>query len=196
VESSRAGQLFPTWNYLPEGTRRTNVAVLNQCLADLVVVRGQVKTAHWNVKGPTFAQLHELFDEIAGTLEPHIDEVAERATALGGLARGSVREAASETAIPQLPPDPVTGEALLEQLAHTLSILDAELFRQMEAAEQQRDLDTVDLLNEVSRDVSKALWFLEAHLQGPAATPGGVRQGGSASGQVGPQQTLSQYQGQ
>jgi starvation-inducible DNA-binding protein len=196
VESSPAGRLFPTWNYLPEGTRRTNVAVLNQCLADLVVVRGQVKTAHWNVKGPTFAQLHELFDEIAETLEPHIDEVAERATALGGLARGSVREAARETAIPPLPPNLVTGEALLEELADSLSILDAELFRQMEAAEQQRDLDTVDLLNEVSRDVSKALWFVEAHLQGPAAVPGGIPQGGASGGRVGPHQTLSQYRGQ
>jgi starvation-inducible DNA-binding protein len=107
-----------------------------------------------------------------------------------------VREAARETAIPRLPPDLVTGEALLEELAHSLSILDAELFRQMEAAEQQRDVDTADLLNEVSRDVSKALWFVEAHLQGPAAAPGGIPQGGASGGRVGPQQTLSQYRGQ
>jgi starvation-inducible DNA-binding protein len=144
----------------------------------------QLKDMHWNVKGVEFYQLHELFEDLAETFDPHIDAVAERASALGGQAFGTAHDVVQTSRIPQLPRGPTDGETLLDDLSYRLSRLDAELAHQIQTATQQGDLDTADLLNEVSRDVSKALWFVEAHLQGP---PAGPRQptGQAVGGQVG-----------
>lgn len=169
----QVGRLHPTRNCLPEQVRTSSIASLNQCLADATVVRSQLKFAHWNVKGPNFYQLHELFDELAGILEGHGDTMAERAAALGGQALGTVRIAAQSSDVPALSKDDTDGLAMVEQVADGLAALDATLFEQIQAAEERNDLDTADLLNEVSRDVSRALGFLEAHLQGrPMARSG------------------------
>ena len=77
------GQQYPTRSYLPESVRTTSVGLLNQALADLSAVTMQLKHAHWNVKGIEFYQLHELFEDLYERFEPHIDAVAERASALG-----------------------------------------------------------------------------------------------------------------
>src|SRR6476646_3120699 len=79
---------FPTRNDIPADNRTKLVSILNQHLADTVDLMSQTKFAHWNVKGPNFYQLHLLFDELAEKLEQHVDEIAERATALGGVAMG------------------------------------------------------------------------------------------------------------
>lgn len=170
-------RLFPTKNYLDQHVRSTSIAALNQCLADVSAVNMQVKTAHWNVRGPDFYQLHELFEEIAETLEPFIDEIAERATALGGQAHGTAPIVAQQANVPQMPPTLSNEQAILEQLASSLATFDATLYEQINAVSEQGDLDTADLLNEVSREVSKVLWFVEAHLQGQGVTPGQANQG-------------------
>jgi len=161
--------LFPSHNFMDEEIRATSVQLLGQVLADVVVLRSHVKTAHWNVRGPDFYQLHELFDDVAEMLEEHVDEIAERATALGGLAEGDVHQAVQRTTLPPFPPDLVEGQGLIDCVAADLAAVDQTLYWEMQRAEDLGDLDTVDLLNEVSRDVAKALWFVEAHLQGPGA---------------------------
>lgn len=182
------GREFRTRNYLPEDVRRSSVAVLNRCLADVTVLESHLKTAHWNVKGPQFYQLHELFEDVAEMLGEYADEVAERATALGGEARGTARVAARTSTVPEWPPDSNEGQAVLQHVADHLAALDAQLYRAITTTSQQDDLDTADLLNEFSRDVSKALWFVEAHLQDGAGSP--ARTGGGAGGrsQGGPNQ--------
>ncbi|WP_459190718.1 DNA starvation/stationary phase protection protein Dps [Halosimplex sp. J119] len=159
------GQVFATRNYLSEGVRTASISALTQCLADLTAINMQLKTAHWNVKGPNFYQLHELFEDLSETLEPAIDEVAERVSALGGRPPGTVHEVAQTTAVAPFPRDAFEGLALVGALADRMATLDANLAQQIEMADQQGDPDTADLLNEVSREVSKSLWFLEAHLQ-------------------------------
>jgi starvation-inducible DNA-binding protein len=163
--SAPVGRQFQTRSYLTEGVRRTSIEVLNQCLADLTAVTMQLKDAHWNVKGVEFYQLHQLFEDLVQTFEPHIDEIAERASALGGQALGSPHDVVDNSTIPRLSRDVVDGQTLLDELAYRLSVLDANLYQAIETATRQNDLDTADLLNEVSRDVSKSLWFVEAHLQ-------------------------------
>ena len=74
--------LHPTRNDLPEKTRRAMVNLLNQRLADVLDLGLQAKQAHWNVKGPNFISLHELFDKVAEEMEGFADELAERAVAL------------------------------------------------------------------------------------------------------------------
>src|SRR5688572_31443937 len=85
---------WKTRNNLPEEVRYAAIDLLNQQLADALDLELQAKQAHWNVKGPSFIALHELFDEVEGELEEYADEIAERAVALGGTAFGTVRVAA------------------------------------------------------------------------------------------------------
>lgn len=165
-QQRQTGRQFPTKNYLDQNVRTSSIAALNQVLADITAVNMQCKSAHWNVRGPDFYQLHELFEEIVETLDEHIDMVAERATALGGQALGTAPVVAQQSNVPQLQPTVSQEQALLEQIASSLATLDATLYEQINQVSEQGDLDTADLLNEVSRDISKQLWFVEAHLQG------------------------------
>src|SRR5688572_1874497 len=83
-------KLHPTRNDLPANVREQMVNLLNQNTFDAFDLYSQVKHAHWNVKGRDFFQVHELFDALAAKLLGHIDTMAERATALGGTATGTV----------------------------------------------------------------------------------------------------------
>src|SRR5882672_6903694 len=84
-------KLHPTQNNLRDQTRRAMIELLNQHLADVLDLGLQAKQAHWNVKGPNFIALHELFDKVADELEEFTDDVAERAVELGGTAQGTVQ---------------------------------------------------------------------------------------------------------
>jgi len=173
-------RMYPTQNYLDEGVRREMVTTLNRVLADTTDLATQSKAAHWNVKGTNFYGLHQLFDEMHEVFEAHADTVAERITALGGQAEGTVRIAAANSRVPEFRLDAVTGPECVEQLADHLAVHDANLYHGIQHANQVDDLDTADLLNEISRDVSKQLYFLESHLQGG---PQQLRQSAPGQGQ-------------
>src|ERR1700704_4019977 len=81
----------PTQNDLREKICRAMIALLNQHLADVLDLGLQAKQAHWNVKGPHFIGLHELFDKVAEELEEFTDDIAERAVELGGVALGTIQ---------------------------------------------------------------------------------------------------------
>ena len=83
--------MHPTRIDLSGKARARVVELLNARLADALDLQLQAKQAHWNVKGPNFIALHELFDKIAGEVSEHVDEMAERITALGGMAEGTVQ---------------------------------------------------------------------------------------------------------
>src|SRR5262245_54342657 len=102
-------KMFPTKNDLALDAREMAISPLNQQLADTFDLFGQTKQAHWNVKGMHFYQLHELFDTLAETLEEYTDLIAERATALGGTALGTVRMSATASRLPEYPLDAVEG---------------------------------------------------------------------------------------
>jgi starvation-inducible DNA-binding protein len=157
---------FETGHDLSPEIRGRMVALLNQQLADTFDLLSQTKQAHWNVKGPDFYQLHGLFDRLAEELLGFVDEIAERATALGGLATGTVRMAAAATRLPDLPPGVVDGMATVGALAERYAGVAATTRAGITASQDAGDLGTSDLLTEVSRGLDKALWFLEAHLQG------------------------------
>ena len=194
---ARRPRTFRTAVGLPDETRQAVVGMLNQTLADSTDLMTQCKFAHWNVKGMNFYQLHLLFDEIAEVLEEHVDIIAERATALGGEATGTVRSAASNTRIPEIPPDVTTGPEYVAALVERVGIHANNLRAEIEAAVEYDDEDTADMYTELSREVDKQLYFLEAHLQAvnPEAIPerpgasmpgesmgAGSTQGGSSQG--------------
>src|SRR5579885_2041657 len=97
--------LHPTKNDLREQTRRAMIDLLNQQLADVLDLGLQAKQAHWNVKGPHFIGLHELFDKVADELEEFTDEIAERAVELGGIALGTLQVTAKTSRLPVYPLD-------------------------------------------------------------------------------------------
>lgn len=157
---------FTTRNDLPQRVRTTIVALLNQQLADVFDLYSQTKQAHWNVKGMQFMQLHELFDSLAGMVLGYVDMIAERATALGGYAQGTARMAVQHSTLEEFPEQIVEGKQVVEVLAERYAQFAASTRAAIETALEHEDQDTADLMIEVSRDIDKALWFLEAHLQG------------------------------
>jgi starvation-inducible DNA-binding protein len=158
-------QMFKTQNDLPESTREEAVELLNARLADCKDLQTQVKQAHWNVKGPNFIALHELFDKINTDVEEYVDEIAERAVQLGGIARGTARMVASRSSLPEYPANAVDGRRHVEALSSALAHFGKAARAAIAQADELDDLVTADLFTEVSRGIDKWLWFVEAHLQ-------------------------------
>jgi starvation-inducible DNA-binding protein len=158
-------KMFKTANDITLETREMMVALLNQQLADTTDLYSQSKQAHWNVKGAEFYQLHELFDKLAEELEEYTDLIAERATALGGTAMGTVRMAASASRLPEYPQEVFKSLATVEALVERYANLAATTRAAIDTASSYDDADTADLFTEISRGLDKSLWFLEAHLQ-------------------------------
>ncbi len=150
---------------IAEQSRLKVTALLNQQLADGFDLFSQTKQAHWNVKGPHFIALHELFDKIAGDLPEFIDELAERITALGGTANGTSRMAASASKLPEYPADLTDGADHLKALIDRWAAYAASTRAAIDAADKADDKTTADLFTQISGTIDKDLWFLEAHLQ-------------------------------
>lgn len=144
--------------------RSAAVAILNQHLANVSDLYSQTKQAHWNVRGEEFYQLHKLFDELAGMIEPHIDSLAERAVTLGGFALGTVRCAANASEIPEFPLES-GGFEYVEELASRFAAVANSVRAGIEKTDELGDASTADLLTEVSRDLDQAVYFLEAHIR-------------------------------
>jgi starvation-inducible DNA-binding protein len=150
---------------LPRDVRERMIDLLNQQLADTFDLFSQTKQAHWNVKGAQFISLHELFDALAATLLVHVDDIAERATALGGLAHGTARLSAARSRLAECEFDGVDGMHAVEALADRYAALSTSSRQAIDSADEQGDKDTADLLTRISRDLDKSLWFLKANLQ-------------------------------
>jgi starvation-inducible DNA-binding protein len=150
---------------IPAADRTKINKVLNQQLADAFDLHSQVKQAHWNVKGSDFWQLHKLFDELAEQAEEWVDEFAERVTALGGYAAGTVRMAAASSTLPEFPVDITKGMDYVRAVAARLAAFTNSARAAIDQTDKLGDADTADLLTEISRDADKYLYFLEAHLQ-------------------------------
>lgn len=146
--------------------RRTELnTLMNQRLASAVDLQLQMKQAHWNVKGPSFIALHELFDKVDEAVESYVDMIAERIVQLGGIAAGTVRIAAARSRLPEYPLAIAAGTAHVEAVARALSTFGQEARTTIAEANALDDADTADLFTEVSRGTDKWLWFVEAHSQ-------------------------------
>src|SRR6202007_2630841 len=110
---------------IPAATRDKVIAVLNQQLADTFDLFSQIKQAHWNVKGMHFIALHQLFDKLAEEAEEFVDDMAERATALGGVAIGTARAAGKVSRLPEFPLECVHGKVAVEALVERYALLAA-----------------------------------------------------------------------
>ena len=157
--------MHPTKNDLPEKTRVKVDAVLADRLADATDIMLQAKQAHWNVKGPNFFQLHELFDKVHEAAAEWVDLIAERIVQLGGQAEGTVQATAGRTSLKPYPLDIVNGADHVEALSSALAAVGKKVRSAIDKTDELGDKDTADLFTEISRDVDKYLWFVEAHNQ-------------------------------
>jgi len=150
---------------LPEKNRRKLADLLNARLADAIDLKLAAKHAHWNVKGPRFFALHELFDQVAGALDVPIDDVAERITTLGGIADGTLALVSRRSSLDPYPAGIVSGADHVEALAAAFAAFARSVRKAIGEAEKLGDDGTADLLTELSQAADKQLWLLEAHLQ-------------------------------
>src|SRR6478672_5485443 len=158
-------KMHQTENDISQKRRSELNALMNQRLADAVDLQMQMKQAHWNVKGPSFIGLHELFDKVDEAVESYVDMIAERIVQLGGIAEGTVRTAASRSRLTEYPLAIADGLAHVEAVAKALSTFGREARVSIEEANALDDAVTADLFTEVSRRIDKWLWFVEAHSQ-------------------------------
>jgi len=150
---------------ISEKNRAELIVLLNRSLASVSDLYLQLKHAHWNVKGLQFIALHKLFDEQAEEVESHVDTIAERVTALGGTALGTIQEVVKLSELKSFATNLFESKLVLEHLAHNFAIL-GELARNGVAeAEKYGDVATGDIYISLARFLDKNLWFLEAHLQ-------------------------------
>ena len=157
--------MYKTKHDLPEGNRKKLIELLNSRLADCIDLQSQAKQAHWNVKGPSFIALHELFDDVADGVEAHADLIAERAVQLGGVAEGTAMVIAQRSTLNEYPLTIADGKDHVEALSTAIAAFGKAVRRAVDQSAELQDTGTADLLTEVSRGIDKWLWFVEAHSQ-------------------------------
>ena len=161
--------MYETRNDLAFTARRSLVEMLNEHLADAIDLHLQAKQAHWNIKGPNFVGLHELFDRVAAQAAEYSDLIAERAVALGGVARGTLQAVSGQSQLREYPLEVGDWRAHVLAIQDALATFGRGARKAIDEATALNDADTADLFTEISRGVDKSLWMVEAHLQDTGA---------------------------
>ncbi len=152
-----------THNTLPQEVRTQSVELLNRQLAAAIDLHAQLKQAHWNVRGPGFMAIHELFDRVSGEVEGFSDLLAECAGGLGGTANGTVQVAARQSYLVPYPLGIADETKHLFAVAAALAAFGGAIREAIGKATAIEDPTTADLLTEISRGVDQELWFVESH---------------------------------
>lgn len=145
--------------------RKTSVDNLNQLLADTISLRDMYKKHHWQVSGPSFYQLHLLFDKHAGEQTELIDQIAERIMMLGGVSIAMAADVAEATLIPRPPKGreepPMQIARLLK--AHEIILLESRSMAR-QAAEAGDDGTNDLIVSDVIRTGEMQVWFVAEHV--------------------------------
>ena len=159
------GKIARLPNALDEVVCAQSIENLNQLLADTMTLRDMYKKHHWQVAGPTFYQLHLLFDKHHGEQDELVDTIAERIQLLGGISIAMAADVAETTLIPRPPRGreevPVQISRLLD--AHQIIIGHCRILA--ERSDKLGDAGTNDLVvSDVLRANKLQVWFLSEHL--------------------------------
>jgi starvation-inducible DNA-binding protein len=155
-----------TRNTLPSPVRTEAIATLNNTVADLFDLFARIKQAHWNVRGTTFIGLHKLLDEFSGRILNHIDLAAERATALGGVVEGTLRESVKHSHLKKKEEPPsISGMSdWIHALADAHATAGERTRKAIKKLTEAEDFGSADLLTDILRSLDLQLWLLEAHI--------------------------------
>lgn len=164
-EIQRFGTLRDLPIALPERARDSSCRLLNEILADSMVLYNLYKKHHWLVAGPTFYQLHLLFDKHAEEQNELVDLLAERVQSLGGIAVGDPRHAAELTTI-ERPPDGAEEVAvMIDRTLRAHETIIGKVRKGIKTTEDSEDWGTNDLLmGDVLRRHELQVWFLAEHV--------------------------------
>jgi starvation-inducible DNA-binding protein len=157
-----------THNDLESNAKKVAIEVLNARLSDLIDLALITKQAHWNLKGPRFIMIHEMLDGFRDQLDEHVDTVAERVVQLGGTALGTTQVVAEHSKVKAYPTNIYKIEDHLDALIDRYGAVANAVRKAIDETDEAGDADTADIFTAASRDLDKALWFLEAHTQEPA----------------------------
>jgi starvation-inducible DNA-binding protein len=158
---------------LEQKVRLTNVDKLNPLLADTMTLRDMYKKHHWQVAGPTFYQLHLLFDKHYGEQAELVDALAERVQTLGGVSIAMAHDVAETTRIPRPPRGREDVNTQLFRLLEAHELIIAETRELADAADQNGDQGTNDLLvSQVLRTNEFQVWFITEQITGSGLADG------------------------
>lgn len=164
-EIQRFGELRDLPIGLSADVRRESCEILNRVLADTRILYDLYKKHHWNVAGPTFYQLHLLFDKHADEQRELIDLLAERVQTLGGLSVGDPRHVAELTSIERPPDGAEDVPSMLNRLLDAHEAVIRATRRGLERTEKSGDWGSNDLLmSDVLRRNEMQVWFLSEHV--------------------------------
>ena len=156
--------MLDTKNTLPPSHREKIIDLLQDRLSDSIDLLLQTKQAHWNVKGPQFIALHELFDDIHKDVRDFVDQVAERIMQLGGSAEGTLQATVHRSHLPTYSLDIMQDLDHAEALSNSLAFYGKCIREDVSVLEKLEDPGTVDLFVKILRKTDKDLWFVESHL--------------------------------
>jgi starvation-inducible DNA-binding protein len=155
--------MHSTKNTLDAATRGKSIVLLGMGLIHALDIERHAKQAHWNVRGPNFKALHELFDDVAQQAEDASDLLAERVVALGGTADGRTNVVANCSTLLAYPIDASIGNEHVEALSVSIASFGTLARDAIDQAGSWGDADTGDIFTEISRALDKTLWLVEAH---------------------------------
>jgi starvation-inducible DNA-binding protein len=155
--------MHQTRNTLSANIRAESVELLNKQLASAIDLHGQLKQAHWNVRGPNFIALNGLFDKCAEEAETYSDLIAERARGLGGEAEGTVQRAAQLSSLLAYPLGVADEKQHVFAVSGALAAFGESAREAINRAASYGDAATSDLFTEISRNVDQQLWLVESH---------------------------------
>jgi starvation-inducible DNA-binding protein len=153
----------PTHNTLSDNIRTQSIDLLNKHLSAAIDLHAQLKQAHWNVRGPCFIAVHTLFDTVSAEVEGYSDRIAERAGALGGVARGTIRTAAECSFLLPYPLNIADERQHIFAVAAALAAFGESVREAINHAATFGDTGTADLFTDVSRGIDQQLWLVESH---------------------------------
>ncbi|MEO6891412.1 MAG: DNA starvation/stationary phase protection protein Dps [Ktedonobacteraceae bacterium] len=150
---------------LSEEQQAKQIERLNRRLADAIDLQLQSRQAYWNVKGPHFIALRELFDKVAEGVEEDANLIAQRIVQLGGTAEGTAHVVASRSSLDGYRLATSVGKGHIDALAATLTDFGRHARYASEQASELQDADTAALFTQIARGIDKWLWFVETSQQ-------------------------------
>jgi starvation-inducible DNA-binding protein len=157
--------MYATGIDLSETKRVQLIQLCNACLAEAVDLQLHCKHAHWNVKGPNFIALHQLFDQVNESVEDYIDSIAERAVQLGGIANSTAHVVTTWAHVPENEAQSASGRDYVQSLSGSLASFAKIARNAIGKSDENGDAVSADIYTEISRGVDKWLWMVQAHLQ-------------------------------
>jgi len=164
-EIQKFGTVIDLQIALDAKARKESCELLNQVLADTIIIYNLYKKHHWLVRGATFYQLHLLLDKQANEQLELVDALAERVQKLGGIAIADPRHVAELTKITRPPNGAEEVPAMLSRLLDAHEIIIGEVREAIDKTEENKDMGTNDLfVSQVLRTNETHVWYLSEHL--------------------------------